>query len=375
MSIHNIDNNISLIQEEQIQQIQPTMNSSYTMIRSGDYYSTFYGHRARYLKTLLTSLRQIHTKKNNTPPTCIFLGGDSSLDNKAWLFDNLMQSSQALQYDYSHGKRYSANCVNGYEQLLVEPKGMVKDICYWLNYKLEKINETNQASNSNEPSYFALNTAVEATTLAERSGGCYMCCVATCGRLLESDEVIRDHLTENDYLVVSLGGNDIALAPSIFTVIFLILILLCPFFLLFKYNPIVYYFVILFKHQVKAYLNKVIKNKKPKKIGVCCIYYLDERNGESWANCALFCLCYCTCPSMLQYRIRKMFELATSDIKIKGVEVIPIALSDALDGKSTGDYVQRVEPSISGGQKMANLIISKMFGMHNDTKVKEAYKD
>ena len=47
MSIHNIDNNISLIQEEQeqIQQIQPTMNSSYTMIRSGDYYSTFYGHR------------------------------------------------------------------------------------------------------------------------------------------------------------------------------------------------------------------------------------------------------------------------------------------------------------------------------------------
>ena len=78
---------------------------------------------------------------------------------------------------------------------------------------------------------------------------------------------------------------------------------------------------------------------------------------------------------MLQYRIRKMFELATCDIKIKGVEVIPIALSDALDGKSTGDYVQRVEPSISGGQKMASLIISKMFGMHNDTKVNEAYKD
>ena len=72
MSIHNIDNNINLIQEEQ-EQIQPTMNSSYTMIRSGDYYSTFYGHRARYLKTLLTSLRQIHTKKNNKPPN-VFQG-------------------------------------------------------------------------------------------------------------------------------------------------------------------------------------------------------------------------------------------------------------------------------------------------------------
>ena len=152
--------------------------------------------------------------------------------------------------------------------------------------------------------------------------------------------------------------------------------IICPYFLLFKYNPIVYYFVILFKHQVKAYLNKVINKKKPKKIGVCCIYYLDERNGESWANCALFFLCYCVCPSMLQYRIKRMFELATSDIRIKGTEIIPIALSDALDGKSTGDYIQRVEPSISGGEKMATLILNRMFGNKGENKNEVAsYKD
>jgi hypothetical protein len=334
------------------------------MIRGGDYYSTFYGHRKQYLTSILFSLRKIHTK-NSVPPICLFLAGDSSLDNKAWIFDDMIQTPRHLEYDYNTGgKRFSADCVNGYGQLLIEPNAMVKDINYFLNCELEKINEKNK-SNGDIPSYFAINTAVEATTLAERTGGCYMCCMPTCGKLLDSDKIIQSCITENDYLVVSLGGNDIALAPSIFTVIFLILILLCPFFLLFKYNPIVYYFIILFKHQVKAYLKKVIKNKKPKKIGVCCIYYLDERNGDSWANCALFCLCYCVCPSMLQYRIKRMFELATSDINIEGTEVIPIALFDALDGKNTEDYVQRVEPSIIGGEKMATLIINKMFGHQN----------
>ena len=40
-----------------------------------------------------------------------------------------------------------------------------------------------------------------------------------------------------------------------------------------------------------------------------------------------------------------------------GVEVVPLALSEALDGRTEGDYVQRVEPSVSGGRKMARLIL------------------
>lgn len=337
-----------------------TSGATHAMVRSGDYYSTFYGHREKYLKSILRCLREFHSK-NNAKPICIFLAGDSSLDNKAWLFQDMMQTSEALNYDfYRGGKTYSAKSVNGYEQILVEPEGMVKDINYWLNYKLERINQENSLNSEERMSFFSVNTAVEATTLAERSGGCYMCCACTLGKLLPSDTVILDNITEEDYLVVSLGGNDIALAPSIFTVIFLILILLCPYFLLFKWNPIVYYFVVLFKHQVQLYLKKVTKKRKPKKIGVCCIYYLDEVNGDSWANCALFCLCYCTCPSVLQYRIKLIFELATSEIRLDGTEVIPIALFDALDGKSTNDYIQRVEPSISGGEKLATLIIQKM---------------
>ena len=63
---------------------------------------------------------------------------------------------------------------------------------------------------------------------------------------------------------------------------------------------------------------------------------------------------------MLQQRIRVMFAVATSEIKISGTTIVPIALSDALDGKSHSDYVQRVEPSVTGGEKMASLIVEKM---------------
>jgi hypothetical protein len=55
-----------------------------------------------------------------------------------------------------------------------------------------------------------------------------------------------------------------------------------------------------------------------------------------------------------------MFAVATSEIKISGTTIVPIALSDALDGKSHSDYVQRVEPSVTGGEKMASLIVEKM---------------
>ena len=47
-------------------------------------------------------------------------------------------------------------------------------------------------------------------------------------------------------------------------------------------------------------------------------------------------------------------------IRIAGTTVVPIALADALDGRDTRDYHQRVEPSIQGGRKIARLILSKL---------------
>ena len=41
-------------------------------------------------------------------------------------------------------------------------------------------------------------------------------------------------------------------------------------------------------------------------------------------------------------------------------QVVPIFLADVLDGKDRRDYVERVEPSELGGQKMAHHILTEM---------------
>jgi hypothetical protein len=75
------------------------------------------------------------------------------------------------------------------------------------------------------------------------------------------------------------------------------------------------------------------------------------------ADGTLGILGYNSNPKKLQLLIRKVFEEAVSNIKIQGSEVIPLPLFHVLDGKTTSDYCQRVEPSAQGGQKMANFIL------------------
>ena len=45
------------------------------------------------------------------------------------------------------------------------------------------------------------------------------------------------------------------------------------------------------------------------------------------------------------------------NINIPGTQVVPVPLFHALDGKTTNDYVARVEPSSQGGRKMAEYIL------------------
>ena len=53
-----------------------------------------------------------------------------------------------------------------------------------------------------------------------------------------------------------------------------------------------------------------------------------------------------------------LFKYATSEISIEGVEVVALPLFETLDGKNSKDYVQRVEPSAIGGEKLANAILN-----------------
>ena len=52
-----------------------------------------------------------------------------------------------------------------------------------------------------------------------------------------------------------------------------------------------------------------------------------------------------------------MYERGTRSIRIAGTEVHPLPLFTVLDGKTTRDYAQRVEPSPQGGRKLGQAIV------------------
>mmetsp|Transcript_30892 Transcript_30892/g.51134 ORF Transcript_30892/g.51134 Transcript_30892/m.51134 type:complete len:349 (-) Transcript_30892:261-1307(-) len=318
-------------------------------VSSSRFYLEYHGHLTNHLSQVITSLRQ---DSHGNERSAIFLAGDSSLDNKAW-FDN------------------TAPALNGYEACL--SGDMKQDVCYWINAEIVRRGHTG---------LFCINTAIEATTLSQRA----------CG-LLSQDAFIRDHIGPQDTLIVSVGGNDIAMAPMLFTVLNLVPLACCtPNFCLrhcmcacppdlqfdcgclgcglpaclsatpFGWPPGAGYFADLFGHKVELYTKRLLARKRPRRVVVCMIYFLDEKSTGSWADPALCCLGYDCAPSRLQLMIRRVFELATSRIRIPGTEVVAFPLFRVLDGKTSSDYVQRVEPSASGGRKMGSALLDAVLG-------------
>ena len=85
--------------------------------------------------------------------------------------------------------------------------------------------------------------------------------------------------------------------------------------------------------------------------------------GRSWADGALDKLGYNNNPERLQSIIRSAFQIATSQITIRGVnqqDIIPVPLFEILDANDRLDYVQRVEPALQGGEKMANAFLNAL---------------
>ena len=306
-------------------------------ISSRSFYSEWHGHKVAHLQALLPQLRA-HSD------ALIWTAGDSSLDNKYWFSD-------------------TRPAVGVYKDML-DPPISVADVTYWMNYLLEQQQQ--------QPHYAVINTAVEATTLNERS----YC-------LRPQDRFIRDNMRSDDILVVSIGGNDVALAPTPCTIASICGILALPTqciesgvsFCTCPMNdcccgcgpsllscfgtcpPCLGYFRHLFGTRVQHYIEQLTAKTKPKKVLVCMIYYPDESPTPSWANGALGALNYNHNPAKVQLLIRKAFEEATSKIKIVGSQVIPVPLFNVLDGKRSEDYVARVEPSALGGERMAEFLL------------------
>jgi hypothetical protein len=269
--------------------------------------------------------------------------GDSSLDNKYWFHDVLPAPP-------------------GYQSILRPPEAK-PDVTYWLNTILS---EERHRTTLNLK---AINTAVEATTLNERTF-----------QLRPQDRFLRDNLQANDILVVSIGGNDVALLPCPCTIASMLCLARCTpqacienggtcgtfpcddyccgcgpslWSCFCAYPPCLGYLRHLFGTRVGSYIRALTSKNKPAKILVCMIYYPAETMGHGWAEPALKALGYNSNPDKVQAIIRKMFVEATGNIP----GVVPVPLFHALDGKDPADYVARVEPSARGGRKMAEFLL------------------
>ena len=287
---------------------------SHEKIDTARFYFQYQGHPIPDISTF----RSITLSERPGKPI-IYLAGDSSLDNKYWVPSTFREP---LPVDVP----------SIYHSVLDQPRPK-PDIAFWLNHFLGS-------------SATALNLAVEASTLKERGE-----------RLLEHDVFIRDHISANDILVVSIGANDIALKPTFGTICHMLrLAWLTPRFLLNSWT--LTHFTNLFKTQVQTYVEKLVEKQKPHAIIVCMIYYPLENAGKqrSWADLPLRLLGYNRFPGQLQTAIGRMYELATKMVRVEGVEVVPCKLFEVLDGKRREDYEARVEPSVEGGRKIAVLL-------------------
>lgn len=283
-------------------------------INGNEYYNTYHGQNIKDLQIILELAKQ----KNLS---IIYLAGDSSLDNKFWIKDTYYKTS--LQYE-----------------TLLDPPQSVPDIAYWINKSVP----TNK--------YISINTAVEESTLTQR----------VCKGLYIQDKFIVNNMLGNDYLIISVGGNDIALKPSFWTIINMILLLMTPLKIMKQgYLPGIKHFEKLFYWDMAKYINKLTQNHTPCKILLCMIYYPDINPVPSWAGKMLYYLGYNSYPEKLQYIIQKVYDKTIFKLSKDNSHIISIPLFKILDCTNSNDYVQRVEPSIQGGEKMAKYFVKCMF--------------
>ncbi len=283
-------------------------------INANRFYREYHGHPHQELLKIIEFGRQQNSK-------IVYLAGDSSLDNKYWVKD-------------------VAEAINGYEQI-IDPAIMKEDVCYHLNDCLQQDN------------YLVVNCAVEEATLDMKTN--------PKAGLSDQDRVVRHTITNNDILVVSIGGNDIALKPSLSTIFHMLMMTKLNSIEMIRNGPEsawgMNHFVKMFRDKVTEYIREIIGQTVPSKIIVCMIYYPDESDvNGGWANSVLKKLGYDSDPEFLQEIIQQLFYRATSKIEIPGTQIISCPLFAVLNGKDTNDYVARVEPSAQGGAKMAKLL-------------------
>jgi hypothetical protein len=340
------------------------------MLSSAHYYGVYHGHDVTHLGRVFHKL--VHSQRSlGKDVRVVWLAGDSSLDNKYWL----------------DGPESRVPACNGMERVL-QPPTSVADIATHLNSLMESTRSSSSLSPPSPPHYVCINCSVEESTIGIRNKG---------RALLPQDQFLKDHLIPGDVVVVSLGGNDIALKPNASTILSMGWLTSCS-----RQRNVVKgtawglgSLQSLVVGDLSLYLSNILSplraedNHRQQSIGAttspqsavshatrksivlpCVIYYPDENaEAQSWANMTLAAIGYNKAPQKVQGIIDRIATVAAEKISAQSlgfandavhVEVVP--LSRALDGKRSEDYVARVEPSVFGGRRMAELIWGTIMG-------------
>ena len=266
------------------------------MINAQTFYAQYRGHP-------LDDMGKIHDAARARGDACMFLAGDSTLDGKHWLYRLDKFDPRAL-YD----RETTAMAAQQYVGLMSPPRA-IKDVAFWLN----------RMAADEERRLTVLNLAVEESTLSQKKDG--LNAVVSAAALLMTPTAFIDA----------------------------------------EWAPGLSHFKQIFKNDIEDYLKKLTLKAVPATILVCMTYFPDENFAcKGWASKALGTMGYDHFPGKLQLLIRKIYEISTMEVEISGARVIPVALFEALDGKNTEMYVERVEPSAQGGRALAQLLLEKL---------------
>ena len=315
-------------------------------INSTDFYAEYHSHQIADVVTLRQGLEDAGCRR------FIYLCGDSSLDNKHWVFSPYEEKRKQML------KSVTAPATNGYEQLLKSPTRMVKDVSYHMNQIA--------ASRYGTGEVCTIMSSIEESTIEDR--------FTSPTGLLVQDRFIRDSITEDDFLVVSVGGNDVALAPTLRTAVNMAMLTRSPCWMIRAgIAPGFGYFVDLFHSRIEDMVLRIVSRRAPAHVLICMIYYPDPTPGGSWADHTLGALGYDDQPEKLQLIIRELFDAVRRRgfPKLqKRCRVTPFPLFRVLTQHQ--DYEQRVEPSVEGGRKMAEAFLNELIGAENNNSPAQA---
>jgi hypothetical protein len=284
----------------------PEQNSQqlmHTPVPDCEFYQEYHGHKVAHLERVFTSLCAQGCQR------FVFLCGDSSMDNKHWLLDK--DPGEPINPRKMNDSKITAPAVNGYEDALRSCSSagaprMVKDVSYWFNKLAQDLHGSKTLC--------TFMSAVEESTAMDRRVG-----------LLPQDEFIRDNVTPQDCIVISVGGLDVALEPTVATAVSMVLLNLSPRWLIWiGLAPGLRHMVHWFELAMFSYIEKLVEHDMPNKVVVNLIYYPDETQGDAtaWSSGALRLLGYNTCPGQLQFILRTLHKTLSSRAKT-GASISP----------------------------------------------------